>query len=216
MRNSIASKIVSVCVVSLFIFNFVLVTLFGTTNLSGEEKPLERSRERSTTASPRDRTRPVAAESITDPAVNKPVDPVKAAQEKKIREAARARGEITFDDLQFDIEKDGVFEETMITDSIRDLDTKVVRLRGFILPSFLFQQKGFTRFVLVRDNQECCFGPGAALYDCVMVEMEPGKTADFTTRVVTVKGIFATDTKSYRYPDGEPYAVFKIIASEVK
>jgi len=180
----------------------------------GEEPPTVRTQKRST--SPRDRIRSAAADVKTDPAQNKPVDPVKAAQEKKAREAARARGEITFDDLKFDIEKDGAFEDKMITDSIHELDTKVVRLRGFILPSFLFQQKGFTRFVLVRDNQECCFGPGAALYDCVMVEMEPGKTADFETRLVTIKGTFATDTKSYRYPDGEPYAVFKIVASEVK
>ncbi|MCY2975395.1 MAG: DUF3299 domain-containing protein [Planctomycetota bacterium] len=158
-----------------------------------------------------DRTRPVAAEKKAEP-----VDPMKAAQELKAREAARARGEVTFDDLKFDIEKDGEFKEGMITDSINKMEGETIRLRGFILPSFLFQQKGFNRFVLVRDNQECCFGPGAALYDCVMVEMEPGKTADFTTRVVTVKGNFATDTKSYRYPDGEPYAVFKIIASEVK
>jgi len=118
--------------------------------------------------------------------------------------------------LKFDIENDGEFKEEMITDSLNELEGKVVRLRAFMLPSFLFQQKGFNRFVLVRDNQECCFGPGAALYDCVMVEMESGKTADFTTRVVTVKGSFSTDTKSYRYPDGEPYAVFKITASEVK
>jgi len=169
--------------------------------LNGEELPPSRF----------DRTRPVAAQKSVEP-----VDPVKAAQEMKAREAARARGEVTFDDLKFDIEKDGEFKDELIADSIHEMEGKVVRLRGFILPSFLFQQKGFNRFVLVRDNQECCFGPGAALYDCVMIEMEPGKTADFTTRVVTVKGNFTTDTKSYRYPDGEPYAVFKITASEVK
>ena len=42
--------------------------------------------------------------------------------------------------------------------------------------------------VLVRDNLECCFGPGAALYDCVMVRMNPGKTTNFSIRPVTVEG----------------------------
>ena len=206
----------SIYTFSLLILGFAIAIFCRLPETVGEEPPTGRIQERSTSTSPRDRMRSAAADAKTDPAQNKPVDPVKAAQEKRAREAARARGEITFDDLTFDIEKDGAFEEKMITDSIHELDTKVVRLRGFILPSFLFQQKGFTRFVLVRDNQECCFGPGAALYDCVMVEMEPGKTADFETRLVTIKGTFATDTKSYRYPDGEPYAVFKIVASEVK
>jgi hypothetical protein len=180
---------------------FYTATVLVVHEATGEEIPASRL----------SRTRPVAAAATVEP-----VDPVKAAQDLKAREAARARGEVTFDDLKFDIEKDGEFKEDMITDAIHKMDGKVIRLRGFILPSFLFQQKGFNRFVLVRDNQECCFGPGAALYDCVMVEMEPGKTADFTTRVVTVKGNFTTDTTSYRYPDGEPYAVFKITASEVK
>ena len=43
------------------------------------------------------------------------------------------------------------------------LEKQAVRIRGYILPSF--QQAGLTQFVLVRDNQECCFGPGAALHD---------------------------------------------------
>ncbi len=50
------------------------------------------------------------------------------------------------------------------------MNKKNVRVRGFILPSF--QQSGITQFVLVRDNQECCFGPGAALHDCVVVRHE--------------------------------------------
>jgi hypothetical protein len=145
-----------------------------------------------------------------------PKDPEKEARDKRAREAARARGEITFDDVKFGIEKDGVYEKEMLTDEIRKLDGKVIRIRGFILPSSIFQQKGINRFVLVRDNQECCFGPGAALYDCMMVEMEPGKSTDFTTRMVAVKGVFTVDDQSYRYEDGNPYAVFKLVASEIK
>jgi hypothetical protein len=47
--------------------------------------------------------------------------------------------------------------------------------------------------VLVRDNQECCFGPGAAIYDCILVEMKPGLTAEYSIRPVAVEGIFGID-----------------------
>ena len=79
-----------------------------------------------------------------------------------------------------------------------------------------------SQFVLVRDNQECCFGPGAALFDCVIIEMVPGKTTDFVTRPVTVEGKFKIDTKSYKYPGGvgpkgaSHFAIFKIAGTSVK
>ena len=138
------------------------------------------------------------------------------AEERKKREAARKQGDITFDDLKFDIEKDGKFEPEMITPGIKELAKRTLKLRGFILPTSVFQQSGIKQFVLVRDNQECCFGPGAALYDCVIVEMAPGKTTNFATRVVTVKGKFEIDPDSFQYPDGGHYAVFKMTAEEVK
>jgi hypothetical protein len=105
----------------------------------------------------------------------------------------------------------------MLTQANKDIDKKVWKLRGFILPSTLFSRTGIKEFVLVRDNQECCFGPGAALYDCVWVTMAPGKTIDYATRIVTVKGKLEIDTESFQYPDeGGHYAVYKMTAEEVK
>ncbi|MCE2801518.1 MAG: DUF3299 domain-containing protein [Planctomycetaceae bacterium] len=150
--------------------------------------------------------------SKTDP----PKSEKQLAEERKARDAARKRGEITFDDLKFDIEKDGQFKKEMITKEIEELNKKTVKLRGFILPTSVFQQSGIKQFVLVRDNQECCFGPGAALYDCVIIEMDAGKTATFSTRVVTVKGKLEIDSESFRYPDGGHYAIYKMTAEEVK
>ena len=122
--------------------------------------------------------------------------------DRKSNAAARARGDINFDDLKFPIEKDGAFDKGLLTDDVKDLVGRKVKLRGFILPSSVFTQTGISQFVLVRDNQECCFGPGAALYDCVVVDLKPGATADFVTRPIVVKGKFSIDTKSYKYPEG--------------
>lgn len=136
-------------------------------------------------------------------------------EERKSRETAKAKGDLNFDDIKFDIEKGGKFERKMLTPEIEELNKKTFRIRGYILPASVFKQTGIEEFVLVRDNMECCFGPGAALYDCIIVQMEKGKFADFTTRPVAVKGTF--EIKEYKYPDSdEHYAIYKMTASEVK
>ena len=84
------------------------------------------------------------------------------------------------------MKKGDPFKREMLTEKIEKLDNQPIRIRGYILPSF--QQKGITQFVLVRDNMECCFGPGALLHDCMVVRMQPGKTTDFSIRPVAVTG----------------------------
>jgi hypothetical protein len=142
--------------------------------------------------------------------------PTTPVDDRSARSAAKAKGDITFDDIKFDIEKDGIFERKMLTEEIEGLHKKTVRLRGYILPASVFQQTGIKKFVLVRDNQECCFGPGAALFDCVMIEMVDGKSANFTTRPVAVRGTFMIDSESFQYPDGGHYAIYKMLVTEVK
>ena len=135
--------------------------------------------------------------------------------ERPSRGTAKSRGELTFDDLKFDIEKGGSFHRSMLPKEIEALNKKQIRIRGYILPTSVFKQTGIEEFVLVRDNMECCFGPGAMLYDCIIVQMEKGKTADFTTRPVAVKGKF--EIKEFKYPDSEEhYAIYRMIANDVR
>jgi hypothetical protein len=136
-------------------------------------------------------------------------------EERVSRQTAKSKGEVTFDDIKFDIEKGGKFKRSMITESIEALNKKTIQIRGYILPASVFRQSGIEEFVLVRDNMECCFGPGAALYDCIIVQMEKGKTAEFSTRPVAVKGKF--EIQEFIYPNGnEHYAIYKLTATEVK
>lgn len=164
----------------------------------------------------------VAEPETTRPAA-KPIDPrTKGVVIKKSSPAARAKGEITFDDLQFKIEKDAKFSDDLLDDDVKSLDGLDVRLSGYILPSTLFKETDIDQFVLVRDNQECCFGPGAALFDCVIVEMQDGNTTDFVTRPVTVYGNLQIDTKKYKYPGGKGprgtthFAIFRIEGQRVE
>lgn len=152
---------------------------------------------------------------LTRPA---PTDPTQQSSEedpRANRKLPQKKGDITFDTLKFDIEKDGKFERAMLTEEIEALNNREVTIRGFILPASVMQLRNIKKFVLVRDNQECCFGPGAALYDCVMIEMVGEASAEFTTRPVAVTGKFRV--KEYKYPDDEGhYAIYQIRATEAK
>lgn len=105
----------------------------------------------------------------------------KAARADRIKEAM-------FDDIKFEMEKTDPFQREMLTPKIEKMFGKRIRLRGWMLPTH--REHGLKEFVLVRDNLECCFGPGAALFDCVFVHMEEGATASYTTRQIAVEGRF--------------------------
>jgi hypothetical protein len=120
--------------------------------------------------------------------------------------------EITFDDIKLEMQQGEPFTRDRLTPRVTDLERQRVRIRGYILPSF--QQSGLTQFVLVRDNQECCFGPGAALHDCVVVRMQPGQTAEFSIRPVAVEGRFRVE--ELRGPDGRHLAIYALDGERVQ
>jgi hypothetical protein len=120
--------------------------------------------------------------------------------------------DITFDNLKFDIKKGDPFDRKLLTTEIEKLDGKPIKIRGYMLPSF--QQKGITQFVLVRDNMECCFGPGAALFDCIVVEMVDGESTSFTIKPIAVEGVFKVS--EFLGPDGKPLAIFHLDGKAVK
>jgi hypothetical protein len=119
--------------------------------------------------------------------------------------------DLTFDDIKFEMKKGDPFERSMLTKQIEALDGQTIRIRGYMLPSF--QQKGITQFVLVRDNLECCFGPGAALYDCVVVELK-GTSATFTVKPIAVEGVFKIE--EFTDPDGNHLAIYHLDGTKVK
>ena len=122
------------------------------------------------------------------------------------RPASGPPREITFDDIKLEMQKGDPFTRDLLPKRVTALEQSRVRIRGYILPSF--QQRGLTQFVLVRDNQECCFGPGAALHDCVVVRMRPGRAADFSIRPVAVVGTFRVE--ELRGPDGRHLAIYAL------
>jgi len=120
--------------------------------------------------------------------------------------------ETTFDDIKFEMEKTDRFRKEMLTPKIEQLLGKRIRIRGYIFPTL--KKRGLKQFVLVRDNLQCCFGPGAALYDCILVTMQPEKTAAYSVRPVTVEGTFRFE--QLLGPDGRHMAVYQLDGESVQ
>ena len=136
--------------------------------------------------------------------------PIVLASNKNPAAAGPVR-DITFDTIKFPMEKKDPFKRSLITPRIEELAGQKIRLRGYILPT---SKQRVSFFILVRDNKECCFGPNAALYDCVAVNMEPGQMAEYSLWPVTVEGVF--DVRIMEGPDERPAAIYHLQATSVK
>jgi len=194
------------CSVRSSILAATLMAAIASIGLSGCEKPPD--------ASPNANTSLTAASATDGKAVPaQPQAPLKPGAKTVVLERAGDRPyDKTFDDLRFEIAVGQPFKPEMLPDKIEAMKNQRIRIRGFILPTP--QKRGIKTFVLVRDNQQCCFGPGAALYDCILVEMERGKTTEFSILPVTVEGTF--DIQEVRGPDGMHLAIYHLAAESVE
>ena len=114
--------------------------------------------------------------------------------------------DLSFDDLVFEMEETEDFEREMLTEEINSYDGTQIRLRGFIRPTT--RQNGITKFIFVRDNKECCFGPGAALFDCVLVRLAEDESTEYTVRPITIRGEFLIS--EFHGPDDRVWAVYRM------
>lgn len=133
--------------------------------------------------------------------------PTKSSIQKAEKAEKRKPVVITFDDVKLNIEEDMVFEDSMLTDRVRELDGKYVRVRGFICAETTFQQTDIKQFILIRDYS-CKFGPGGQFHHNMMVELEPDDAIDFTTRPVTVEGKLTLDPKEG--PNGKTWSIYRL------
>ena len=78
-----------------------------------------------------------------------------------LKRSSDGKFDITFDNIKFDIPEGEPYSPEMLTEQVRSLDGEEVKLRGYIRPSF--KQRDLKNFVFVRDDKECCFGPGAGV-----------------------------------------------------
>ncbi|MDB5345491.1 MAG: hypothetical protein JWP89_3868 [Schlesneria sp.] len=117
---------------------------------------------------------------------------------------------LTFEDFNLlsVLNMDPVTEDAIsyMPEWLRSLDGKRVRLRGYM---YLTYEPEVERFALLRDNLECCFGPGAKIYDNLMVDMKAGTKAKYVNmkESLEVVGRFRIDLKAER---GYIYGLYRI------
>ena len=114
--------------------------------------------------------------------------------------------DLTFDDLKFDIEVGQAFERELLSEDVKALHGKEITLSGYMRPAF--QASGLPGFIFVRDDKECCFGPQAAIYDCVRVKLKKGTTSDYIVQPFKVRGKFYL--KERKGPDGLIWSIFNM------
>ena len=141
--------------------------------------------------------------------------PKAEAQQPKKPSAAKAKPgkfALTFDDLKFEQDKDEAFDRKLLTSKINGYHGGKVKIRGYIRPNF--KQSGITKFIFVRDNKECCFGPQAAIFDNILVRLDEGESTNYTVRPITVEGDFVL--KEYFGADGEVWSLYRLYNAKVK
>jgi hypothetical protein len=127
-----------------------------------------------------------------------------AEKEKPVKRSGKPV-EITYDDLNTEMKEDMKWDSKFLTDRLKELEGKTVKIAGFMLADF--RTKGITEFVMLK-NTECKFGPGGAAHHVVLVHLGPGEETRYTTRAVTVEGVLLL--KPWEGPDGNTWALYEL------
>jgi hypothetical protein len=74
---------------------------------------------------------------------------------------------------------------------VASLEGKKVFIKGYIRPDSITVPRGIDRFLLVRDNNQCCFGDATKMkyYDQIDVAMTGDKRVDYSQGVFRIGGI---------------------------
>jgi hypothetical protein len=94
---------------------------------------------------------------------------------------------ISFEDLDLPMEPDTLFQDWMLTQRVRDLDGKRVRITGFMLPTY--ESRGIRQFIMLREK-ECPYGPGGQAHHVIAVTLQKA-SARYTEKPITVEGVLS-------------------------
>lgn len=118
---------------------------------------------------------------------------------------------VTFEDLNLNMQADIVYRPVMMTDRVRELEGKRIKLKGVMLPDA--RLKKITEFVLLK-NIECKFGPGGQADHLAEIKMQGDATANYTSRQVEIEGVLRIEP--YQGIDGNTWSIFQIEATSVR
>src|SRR5882757_1441054 len=99
---------------------------------------------------------------------------------------------------------------------ISSLEGKNVFIKGYIRPDSITVPRGIDQFLLVRDNNQCCFGDMSKIkyYDQVLVKMTGDHRLEFSRGVFCIGGVLHIEPQ-YAMP-GAPRTVYSLTADYAK
>jgi len=86
----------------------------------------------------------------------------------------------------------------LVPPEIAALDGKKVFIKGYIRPDSISVTKGVKEFLLVRDNNQCCFGDLSKInyYDQMSVNMVGARTVDYSQGLFRMGGILKIEPQN--------------------
>ena len=119
--------------------------------------------------------------------------------------------EITFEDINLGMQQDMVFRPWLVTDRLRELQDKLIRIQGYMLP--FDRQTGIKEFVLLR-NTECKFGQGGQADHLISVKLQGDLSTRFHNGIVEVDGVLRLNP--FTGPDGNTWSIYDLEGCRVK
>jgi hypothetical protein len=98
----------------------------------------------------------------------------------------------------------------VVSPDVMALDGKKVFIKGYIRPGTENFRQNATRFLLVRDNNQCCFGDITTVkyYDQVKVDMVDRLTVDCSLKLFRLGGVLRVfPENAYKGPDAPVFAL---------
>jgi hypothetical protein len=120
--------------------------------------------------------------------------------------------DITWERLDIGMEPDSVYQPWMMKTSIKVLEGKPVRIKGF-MNGAVFTRTNIRNFHLMREK-ECPFGPGGQAHHAIEVELQGKARIDFTGEELTVEGTFSIVPVTGE--NGKTWSLYRIAGTAVK
>jgi hypothetical protein len=95
---------------------------------------------------------------------------------------------------------------------ITALEGKKIFIKGYIRPDSITVPRGIKQFLLVRDNNQCCFGDLSKIkyYDQIAVNLTGDKLVDYSQGVFRIGGILHVEPQNTAFGSAAP--VFSLSA----
>ena len=111
--------------------------------------------------------------------------------------------------ISFDGMKPDEVEErggTVVPPDIAELAGKNVFIKGYIRPDSVSVTRGIDRFLLVRDNNQCCFGDLSKIkyHDQMLVNMAGSLRVDYSQGIYRIGGVLQIQPENVAFGPGVP------------